>query len=109
MAVVPQRWMRGWIPALPNTCRPAKLLHELGIVPYRRIRSELADGSIVEDDLGTVNLRVEGIYTPTLAIFAGEGAHTRLGAYTLEGALLVVHPVQQQLAPAHALRVSRYT
>ena len=86
------------------TCLPASLLHELGIVPYRRIRSELADGSVTEDDMGIVHVRVEGIETPTLAIFVDEGAPALLGAYTLEGALLVVDPVRQRLAPTHALR-----
>ena len=89
------------------TCLPASLLRELGIVPYRRIRSELADGSVVEDDLGIVSVRVQGIYTPTLAIFAAEGAPALLGAYTLEGALLAVDPVRQRLAPTYALRYGR--
>ena len=88
------------------TCLPAKLMHELGIVPYRRIQSELADGSIVEDDIGLVHVRVDGVYTPTIAIFADDGAPTLLGAYTLEGALLAVDPVRQRLAPTHALRMS---
>ena len=89
------------------TCLPANLLREFGVVPYRRIRSELADGSVVEDDVGIVHVRVEGIETPTMAIFADEGAPALLGAYTLEGALLVVDPVKQRLAPTHALRYSR--
>ncbi len=89
------------------TCLPANLLHDLGIVPCRRIRSELADGSIVEDDLGIVNVSVEGIETPTLVIFTDEGAPALLGAYTLEGALLVVDPVRQRLVPTIALRYGR--
>lgn len=89
------------------TCLPASLLRRLGIVPYRRIRSELADGSVVEDALGIVSVRVQGIYTPTLAIFAAEGAPALLGAYTLEGALLVVDPVRQRLALTYALRYGR--
>ena len=68
------------------TCLPADLLRDLGIVPCRRIRSELADGSIVEDDLAIVHVRVEGVYIPTPAIFANGGAPALLGAYTLEGA-----------------------
>ena len=91
------------------TCLPANLLHQFGVVPYRRIRSELADGSVVEDDLGIVHVRMEGIVTPTIAIFADEGAPALLGAYTLEGALLVVDPVRQRLAPTHALRYNRRT
>ena len=91
------------------TCLPANLLSEFGVVPYRRIQSELADGSVVEDDLGIVHVRMEGIVTPTIAIFADEGAPALLGAYTLEGALLVVDPVRQRLAPTHALRYNRRT
>ena len=67
------------------TCLPANLLSEFGAVPYRRIQSELADGSVVEDDLGIVHVGMDGIITPTIAIFADEGAPALLGAYTLEG------------------------
>ena len=91
------------------TCLPADLLRELGIVPFRRIRSELADGSIVEDPIGEVRVRVESIETTTIVILAEEGAPALLGAYTLEGALLVVDPVRQRLAPTHALRYNRRT
>ena len=91
------------------TCRPADVLLELGIVPYRRIRSELADGSIVEDPVGEVVVRVEGVEITTIVIFADEGAPALLGAYTLEGALLVVDPVRQRLAPTHALCINRFT
>ena len=89
------------------TCLPATLLQEFGIVPFRRIRSELADGSVVEDDVGLVHVRVEGIETPTLAIFAEENTPPVIGKYTLEGALLVVDPVRQRLAPTHALRYGK--
>ena len=91
------------------TCLPANLLRELGVVPFRRIRSELADGSIVEDPVGEVVVRVEGVEITTIVIFADEGAPALLGAYTLEGALLVVDPVRQRLAPTHALRYGRRT
>lgn len=89
------------------TCLPANLLRELGIVPYRRIRSELADGSIVEDPVGEVVVRVEGVEINTIVIFADEGAPALLGAYTLEGALLAVDPVRQRLASTHALRYAK--
>ena len=89
------------------TCLPANLLRELGITPIERIRSELADGSIVEDDVGEARVRVEGVERSTIIIFTDEGAPALLGAYTLEGALLVVDPVRQRLAPTHALRYRR--
>jgi clan AA aspartic protease len=87
------------------TCVPAILLHELGVVPYRRIQSELADGSVVDDEIGEARIRIEGVETTTIVVFVGEGAPALLGAYALEGALLAVDPVRQRLAPTHALRM----
>lgn len=84
------------------TWLPASLLQELGVTPIERIKSELADGSVVEDAVGEVRVRVEGVERSTIVIFAEEGAASLLGAYTLEGALLVVDPVCQRLAPTHA-------
>lgn len=89
------------------TCLPADLLGRLGIEPRWRIQSELADGSIVEDPVGEARVRVEGIERSTIVVFVGDGAPALLGAYTLEGALLVVDPVRQRLAPTHALRYRR--
>lgn len=89
------------------TCLRASMLRELGIVARRRIRSELADGSIVEDPIGEVRVRVEGVETTTIVVFVDDSAPALLGAYTLEGALLVVDPVRQRLMPTHALRYGR--
>lgn len=89
------------------TCLPASLLHELGIAPCRRIQSELPDGSIVDDEVGEAYVRVAGIERPTIVTFAEENAPPVIGKCTLEGALLVVDPVRQRLAPTHALRYGR--
>ena len=89
------------------TCLPATLLNRLGVAPRRQIQSELADGSIVDDAIGEARIRLEGIEMTTIVVFVGEGAPTLLGAYTLEGALLVVDPVRQRLAPTHALRMGK--
>ena len=91
------------------TCLPATLLRQLGIVPNRRIHSELADGSIVEDDVGAAHVSVAGIERSTIVVFADESTPAQLGMYTLEGALLTVDPARQRLAPAHALLIGRFT
>lgn len=88
------------------TCLPDALLRDLGITPRRLIRTELADGRVVTEGIGEARVRVEGVEVTTIVIFAGEGAPALLGAYTLEGALLAVDPVQQRLYPTHALRMS---
>ena len=89
------------------TCLPASLLRELGIIPDRRIQSELSDGSIVSDDVGDAYVRVAGIERPTIVTFADENAPPVIGKYTLTGALLVVDPVNRRLAPTHALRYGK--
>ncbi len=91
------------------TCLPASRLRELGIVSCRRIQSELPDGSMVADKVGEAYVRVAGVERPTIVTFADENAPPVIGKYTLEGALLVVDPVRQRLAPTHALRISRRT
>lgn len=86
------------------TCLPGSLLHDSGIVPCRRTQSELPDGSIVDDDIGEAYVRVAGVERLTIVTFAEESAPPVIGRYTLTGALLVVDPVRQRLAPTHALR-----
>ena len=50
-----------------------------------------------------------GIERPTIVTFAEENTPPVIGKYTLEGALLVVDPVRQRLAPTHALRYGQST
>ena len=59
----------------------------------------------MEETIGEARIRIEGVEMTTIVVFVGEGAPTLLGAYTLEGALLVVDPVRQRLVPTHALRM----
>lgn len=89
------------------TCLPAGLLRDLGATPSRRIQFELADGNVIEDEIGEVRVRLQGIELNTIVVFAAADLPPKLGAYTLTGALLVVDPVKQQLVPGIALRISR--
>ena len=90
------------------TCLPDALLRDLGVIPCDSIPTELSDGSIVKDNIGETRVRVEGVEATTIVVFAGEGAPTLLGAYTLEGALLAVDPVEQKLYPTRALRMDSH-
>ena len=89
------------------TCLPGVVLRELGIMPVRKVQAQLADGSVVDDELGEAKVRLQGVESTTIVIFAEEGAAARLGAYTLTGALLAVDQVGQRLVPDCALRPSR--
>ena len=86
------------------TCLPETLLRDLGIVPVRRVESELADGSVSQDDLGVARLKVQEIEIITYVSFSTESAPVLLGAIAMETALLVVDPVRKRLVPTRALK-----
>lgn len=85
------------------TVIPASLLRGLGIASQERIEFELADGRIIERDIGEARIRVDGRSATTLVVFGDEGVTPLLGAYTLEGVRLAVDPVGMRLVPTRAL------
>ena len=89
------------------TCLPAPLLRQLGAMPNRRIQSRLPDGSIVEDEIGEVRVRLQGIELTTIVVFDAADLPARLGAYTLTGAALAVDPVERRLIPTLVRRPHR--
>lgn len=89
------------------TCLPGTVLRELGILPVRKVQAKLADGRVIDDELGEARVRLQGVESTTIVIFAEEGAPALLGAYTLEGSLLAVDPVELRLVPAIALKMGR--
>ena len=85
------------------TSLPASMLRRLGIVPRRRLEFELADGSVMEQEIGEATVRIDGVEATSIVVFADDGAPPLLGAYTLEGVTTVVDPVAKRLAPTRAL------
>jgi len=86
------------------TCLPSLVLSDLGIAPVGKMRFELADGSVIEDDIGEARVRVADIERTTIVVFASNSSPALLGAYTLEGAGLAVDPVRLSLVPTTAIR-----
>ena len=86
------------------TCLPSLVLSDLGIAPVGKMRFELADGSVIEDDIGEARVRVADIERTTIVVFASDSSPALLGAYTLEGAGLAVDPVRLSLVPTTAIR-----
>jgi len=82
---------------------PRKLLEEVGYHPIARRPFELADGRVVERDLGEVSVRIDGEVRTTTCIFADEGSPVLLGAVTLEQFLLAPDPVHKRLVPITGL------
>ena len=89
------------------SCLPGSLLRELGVIPHRQIESELADGSVVEDEIGYVKVQLQGTETTTIAVFGADSDPVKLGHYTLTGALLAVDQSEKRLVPIRALRPTR--
>ena len=78
---------------------PREVLLGLGCQPLEKRRFSLADGHIVEYDVGVVSLRLDGRVIPILCVFGDEGSEPLLGAVALETFLLAPDPVNQTLIP----------
>ena len=85
------------------TVLPSTLLRELGVTVTRQARFELGDGRIVEMDVGQAWTTIGDVTAITQVVFGAEDSPPLLGAFTLEGLLLAVDPVQQRLVPTHAI------
>ena len=88
------------------TLLPSVMLRRMGVVPQRRLEFELANGEIIEHDIGEVRVRIDGVEATTIVIFGDDAASPQLGADALQGVSMVVDPVNKSLAPARALLMS---
>ena len=89
------------------TAVPRELLMRLGVPATRRQRFRIANGQLVESDVGEATVRIQGMEGTTPVVFGEPGEPILLGAVTLEQFLLGVDPVGQRLVPVEGLRVSR--
>ena len=76
---------------------PGGLLRQLGIAPIRNVQSQLADGSIVQDQVGEVRIRINGRETFSTVLFGEDGSPVLMGSYALEGVALAVDPYNERL------------
>ena len=87
----------------PYTMLSASLLRSLGVSPFDRQSFRLANGQRVYRDMGEVVVRIDGRVRLTYAVFANEGAHPILGAFTLEAFSVGVDTVNRRLIPIPAI------
>lgn len=78
---------------------PVGLLRRLGIEPERKRRMRLADGHLVDVELGPAFVAVNGERAPMLVSFGEDAAPILLGALALEMLHLSVDPERQRLIP----------
>ncbi len=76
---------------------PRPMLQRLGIAPLERLDFEMADGSLVEYDVGQAQLRVNRRNRTTSVMFGKDDDEPLLGANALQEFLLLVNPVGEQL------------
>ena len=76
---------------------PGSILGEMGIVPTRFVQSQLADGSVVQDAVADVRIRIDGRETYSTVLFGEEGSPILMGSYALEGVVLAVDPHNERL------------
>lgn len=91
------------------TLVPAKLLKDLEVEPFDTYTLELADGSLVDHDVGLAVATIGERRAPTMVLFGNDDVEPLLGAYTLEGLLLAVDPRNTRLVPLELRMVSRPT
>ena len=82
-----------------HTVLPGKLLREIGISPTLTTEFELADGSVVEFEVGTALVAINGYDAVTPVAFGPDDAEPLLGAVALELMELLVDPKNRRLIP----------
>ena len=85
------------------TSIPSSVLDRMGVQAEWQVRLGLADGSIVQRDMGRVDAEIDGERRPIICVFIPDDAPVLIGAHTLEAFLLMVDPVEQRLVLKDAL------
>jgi clan AA aspartic protease len=81
------------------TALPESMLRELGVQPHARQRFVIADGSVIESEVGQTWIRIDGRTQMTVVVFGDESIQPLLGAVTLEEFGLGVDPLGKRLIP----------
>lgn len=79
---------------------PSTVLETLGVARERKQRFRLADGSVIERDLGYAIVHAGGTEAPDLVVFAEQSDAVLLGAHSIEGMNLKLDLASRQLVPA---------
>lgn len=81
------------------TWAPRSVLERLGVRPTDRQQFGLADGSLIEREIGDVIVRIDGRIRHTICVFGDEGTEPLLGVVTLEEFALAADLVNHRLLP----------
>ena len=78
---------------------PRSMLESLEVVPRFLLPFEMADGSVIERDVGLAMLVINDSESSMRVIFGDDVAESLIGANALQEFLLLVDPVGEQLIP----------
>ena len=78
---------------------PRSMLESLEVVPRFLLPFEMADGSVIERDVGLAMLVINDSESSMRVIFGDAAAESLIGANALQEFLLLVDRVEEQLIP----------
>jgi len=90
--------MRWWEPAPPTPRFPNRRCGGRAL-PSEALEFGLADGGIIECDVGDARLRVNGEDSFMRVMFGDDGYESLLGSNALQEFLLLIDPVGERLIP----------
>ena len=82
------------------TWAPRAVVESLGIAPKRRQQFRVADGRLIERDVGFAIIHAAGVTAPDFVVFAEPMDTTLLGVRSLEGLNLRVDVARKRLIDA---------
>ena len=85
------------------TMLPASLLRHLGVTPVDSQGFILANGELIERDIGETAVRIDGRVRTSLVVFSDEDSRALLGTYTLEAFSIAADSVNGRLISVDAL------
>ncbi len=82
---------------------PRDLLQSLGVRPTSRLEFQLADGRVLQREVGAALFTIDGRTLTIPVAFAERGEEAVLGATALEALGFAVDPVEKKLIPRRLL------
>jgi predicted aspartyl protease len=74
-------------------------LEELGLKAHRRVQCKTIEGNVLEREMASVFVGIDGYSGPDLVVMAQPGDSEVMGAHSIEGLALAADPVQKKLIP----------
>jgi predicted aspartyl protease len=84
-------------------------LARLGVAPSRSMPFRTIDGRVLERDMATVQIGVDGYSVPDVVVVAEPGEMEVMGAHSIEGLGLAADPIQKKLVPTIMLALAGNT